>query len=141
MHLHAGDAEQAWVSYQDFLDVPEFTSSAEAYAAENMLEAYCSGNPDVIQAKASQGSCWRALDSSARLSTILLLLCLRTFRPSTCASLFKQIFHVQISKLARELPSKNCDLKAMSAFLNARMHEGEEQAEPEGGDGSDGFLT
>jgi gamma-soluble NSF attachment protein len=66
MQLHAGNAQQAWQSYQDFLDVEEFSTSAEAYAVENLMEAYCSGDPELIQKKASSGSCWRALDESVR---------------------------------------------------------------------------
>lgn len=66
MQLHAGNAEQAWQSYQDFLDVEEFSASGEAYAVENLLEAYCSGDAELIQKKTSSGSCWRALDASVR---------------------------------------------------------------------------
>lgn len=68
MHLHAGNAQQAWQSYQDFLDVEEFSTSAEAYAVENLLEAYCSGNEELIQKKTSSGNCWRALDAAVRKS-------------------------------------------------------------------------
>ena len=66
MQLHAGKAQQAWQSYQDFLDLEEFSTSGEAYAAENLLEAYCSADPELIQKKSSSGSCWRALDASVR---------------------------------------------------------------------------
>lgn len=60
--LYVGQAEEAWASYQDFLGVDEFSASAEAYAAENVLEAFCSASPEMIQAKVKQGNCWRALD-------------------------------------------------------------------------------
>jgi hypothetical protein len=61
--LYYGDARQAWKAYQKSLDVEEFSSSPEAYAAENLLQAYCSGDVQVIKEKASQGRCWVALDA------------------------------------------------------------------------------
>jgi tetratricopeptide (TPR) repeat protein len=63
MQLHAGNAPQAWKSYQDFLDVEEFSTSGEAYAVENLMEAYCSCDPELIQKKALSGSCWTSLDA------------------------------------------------------------------------------
>lgn len=60
--LYFGKANDAWASYQDFLEVDEFSSSAEAYSAENLLDAFCSADPGRIQANVKQGNCWRALD-------------------------------------------------------------------------------
>ena len=51
---------------------------------------------------------------------------------------------VQVSRLARELPSRGGDLKSMSAFLNSQMHEGEEQGDEgqdDGGEDGSDFLT
>lgn len=56
MQLHAGNAQQAWQSYQDFLDVEEFATSGEAYAVENLMEAYCSGDPELIRKKRRQAA-------------------------------------------------------------------------------------
>lgn len=47
---------------------------------------------------------------------------------------------MQVSRLATQLPSPGGSLKAMSAFLNSQMHEGEEVNE-EGDEEGSGFLT
>jgi hypothetical protein len=69
LFMHTGDAQQAWASYQDFLDVPEFSNSPEAFAAENLMQAYGSGRTDYIQQATRQGRSWDGLDGQVRLST------------------------------------------------------------------------
>ena len=51
---------------------------------------------------------------------------------------------MQVSRLAKELPSRTGNLQAMSAFLNLQMHEGEEvvvEGEEDGAEDGSGFLT
>lgn len=67
--LYDGKVEQSWASYQDFLGVDDFAVSAEAYAAENLLEAFRSADVSAIQAQVKQGNCWKALD--VQVSTLV----------------------------------------------------------------------
>lgn len=77
IYLFAGRADAAWSAYQDFLDVEEFSNSAEAMSAENLLDGYCSADPTVVKQRLKQGRCWQALDGpvcsdfSAQLSNAL----------------------------------------------------------------------
>lgn len=50
---------------------------------------------------------------------------------------------LQVSRLAKQLPSPGSNLKEMSVFLNSRMHEGEEGVQEDDGQEEDGsgFLT
>ena len=66
LHLHKGDAKTAWSSYQDFLDVEEFSNSAEAMSAENLLDGFCSADASIVQQRLEQGRCWANLDAAVR---------------------------------------------------------------------------
>ena len=72
MYLHAGNAQAAWTSYQDFLDVDEFSNSAEAMSAENLFDGYRSADPAEIQRRLAQGRCWGNLDSAVRSLSITM---------------------------------------------------------------------
>lgn len=67
LHLHRGDARSAWSSYQDFLDVEEFSNSAEAMSAENLLDGYRTADVSTIRQRLAQGRCWGNLDAAVRL--------------------------------------------------------------------------
>jgi hypothetical protein len=73
--MFAGRAEAAWAAYQDFLDVEEFSNSAEAMSAENLLDGYCSADPAVIKQRLKQGRCWQGLDGPVRCRLSFTHLC------------------------------------------------------------------
>lgn len=67
--LHAGDAAQAWASYQDALAVDAFASSDEAFAAEAVLGAYRGGDAAAVAAAVKAHHAFGHLDSQlARLA-------------------------------------------------------------------------
>lgn len=46
--LYGQDAKQAWMTYQDALEVETFASSDEAFAAEALFDAYRTGDPEAV---------------------------------------------------------------------------------------------
>lgn len=66
VYMHMGDARQAWATYQDYLEVEAFSNSPEAFAAENLMQAYASGKADYVRQAVRQGRSWNALDGQVR---------------------------------------------------------------------------
>ena len=66
MWLHAGRVEQAWASYQDVLEVPAFSESGEAFAAESLFNVYASGSPDAIKKKVKDTREFQGLDAQVQ---------------------------------------------------------------------------
>jgi gamma-soluble NSF attachment protein len=60
--LHAGDANAAWCTYQDALGVVEFSTSSEAVAAEELLNAYRAADIEAIAGVVSSQHCFTHLE-------------------------------------------------------------------------------
>ena len=70
--LHAGDAAAAWQTYQDSLAVSEFSASEEAMAAEELLQAYRSGEEQAVVGVVKKRMCFSHLEAViARLAVKL----------------------------------------------------------------------
>lgn len=63
--LFAGDAQAAWQSYQDLLDVPAFSESTEAMAIEALFAAFAASDSTLIVKKAAHSD-FKQLDASVR---------------------------------------------------------------------------
>jgi hypothetical protein len=61
--LYAEDGKQAWQTYQDALDVPEFASSDQAFAAEDLMSAYRRGTTEAIESAIAKNTCLTFLDN------------------------------------------------------------------------------
>lgn len=59
----AGNASEAWNTYQDALAVSEFASSDEAFAAEALVEGYRSGDVEAVKEAVKGHRCMVYLDA------------------------------------------------------------------------------
>eukprot|EP00891_Asterochloris_glomerata_P009374 jgi/Astpho2/9374/Aster-01643 len=67
--LYAGNAAEAQATYQDALAVESFTSSKEAFAADDLMEAFRSGDAAQVQKVVADNFLFRELDNQvARLA-------------------------------------------------------------------------
>ena len=48
VQLYAEEAKEAWATYQDVLGVDSFMTSTAAHAADNLFDAYRSGDRDQV---------------------------------------------------------------------------------------------
>lgn len=64
--LYAGDAKQAWNTYQDALSVDCFLSSDEAFGAEALLDSYRTADADTIKAAIASKHCFTSLDNQVQ---------------------------------------------------------------------------
>lgn len=60
--LYAGEGRPAWQTYQDALSVTEFSTSEEALAAEELLEAYRDANVEAVAGVIKRRHCFTHLD-------------------------------------------------------------------------------
>jgi hypothetical protein len=61
--LYAGQGKTAWQTYQDALDVPEFASSDQAFAAQDLFQACAARDAGAIGACVERNSCLGFLDN------------------------------------------------------------------------------
>ncbi len=61
--LYGEDGKTAWSTYQDALAVPEFASSDQAFAAQDLVQAVASGDKSVIEACVTRNPCFGFLDN------------------------------------------------------------------------------
>lgn len=61
--LYCEDGKTAWSTYQDALAVPEFASSDQAFAAQDLVQAVASGSGSVIEACVAKKPCFGFLDN------------------------------------------------------------------------------
>lgn len=63
VYLYSENGKLAWQTYQDALDVPEFASSDQAFAAEDVISAYRSKSKEAIESAISRHACFKFLDN------------------------------------------------------------------------------
>jgi tetratricopeptide (TPR) repeat protein len=61
--LYSEDGKTAWQTYQDALDVPEFASSDQAFAAQDLFQAIATADSSVVDACVDKTSCLKFLDN------------------------------------------------------------------------------
>jgi tetratricopeptide (TPR) repeat protein len=61
--LYSQDGKGAWQTYQDALDVPEFASSDQAFAAQDLFQAFSTRDEAAIDACIQRNSCLTFLDN------------------------------------------------------------------------------
>ena len=61
--LYGEDGRTAWCTYQDALAVPEFASSDQAHAAQDLVRAVATGDKSAIDACVAKNSCFGFLDN------------------------------------------------------------------------------
>lgn len=61
--LYSEDGKTAWLTYQDALDVPEFASSDQAFAAQDLFQAFASADKKTIDAFVTKNACIGFLDN------------------------------------------------------------------------------
>jgi hypothetical protein len=72
VYLYAQDAKQAWQVFQDCLEVANFVSCEEAFAADALFLAYKSGSADAVRKVVSDKYAFKNLDNQvARLAAKL----------------------------------------------------------------------
>ncbi|PNW80293.1 hypothetical protein CHLRE_08g385700v5 [Chlamydomonas reinhardtii] len=60
--LWAGDAEKAWLTFQDAMGVEAFAHTEEAFAADALFEAYRNNDADAVQALVKSKSQFKHMD-------------------------------------------------------------------------------
>ena len=103
--LYSEDGKTAWQTYQDALDVPEFASSDQAFAAQDLFQAFSRTNTSMIDACVAKNSCFGFLDN-----------CI--------VRLAKKIGSTDVRKTARGLPES---LRTGLQVANDGLGDGEEE--------------
>ena len=61
--MYSENGKAAWQTYQDALDVPEFSSSDQAFAAQDLFQAISTADPSVVDECVERTSCLKFLDN------------------------------------------------------------------------------
>ncbi|CAG9465573.1 unnamed protein product [Pedinophyceae sp. YPF-701] len=63
--LHSGDVAEAWQMYQNAMTVDDFARSDEAFAADDLFQAYASGDAGRIKGVVKDKMCFQYIETAA----------------------------------------------------------------------------